>query len=259
MLMKICPGCEEAKEATLENFHSDKRNKDGLFGLCKKCVTKRNKIRYKKNKELILQQNKEYRTKNKEKLAKYDKERKPKNKEKIKEYNKEYRQRPALYDTYAHQLEWCEKVKRNGKFLEVICTKCKIWFIPTNTCVSMRIYAINGNTTGNSEYRFYCSEECKNTCEIYHKKPDDLMRDDAIKAGRIPWHNVDRELQRELREIVLERDNYTCQECGSTDNPECHHIKPVATEPIESADVDNCITLCEKCHKKKPKPKEVCY
>ncbi len=30
----------------------------------------------------------------------------------------------------------------------------------------------------------------------------------------------------------------------------CHHIKPVATEPVESADMDNCITLCKSCEQK---------
>jgi len=29
----------------------------------------------------------------------------------------------------------------------------------------------------------------------------------------------------------------------------CHHITGVKQNPIESADIDNCITLCKNCHK----------
>lgn len=51
--------------------------------------------------------------------------------------------------------------------------------------------------------------------------------------------------------MVKERDNYTCQICGSTEGLFiAHHIDPVVCNPIESADIDNGITLCEKCDKK---------
>jgi 5-methylcytosine-specific restriction endonuclease McrA len=76
------------------------------------------------------------------------------------------------------------------------------------------------------------------------------MREDAVRAGKMPWLELDREVQNELRQMVLERDNYTCQKCGSTENLQCHHILPVAVEPLLSADVDNCITLCYNCHRK---------
>jgi 5-methylcytosine-specific restriction endonuclease McrA len=57
-------------------------------------------------------------------------------------------------------------------------------------------------------------------------------------------------VQHELRQMVLARDNYTCKNCGSKDKPlHCHHIYPASIDPIESADLDNCMTLCEDCHK----------
>jgi len=51
---------------------------------------------------------------------------------------------------------------------------------------------------------------------------------------------------------VLERDNYTCQKCNAYDNIElhCHHILLLNESPIESAGIDNCITLCKECYKK---------
>ena len=55
--------------------------------------------------------------------------------------------------------------------------------------------------------------------------------------------------------MVLERDQWTCHKCHSSklenNNLElhCHHIDPVVNNPVESADADNCITLCKECHK----------
>ena len=63
-----------------------------------------------------------------------------------------------------------------------------------------------------------------------------------------------REVQPELRQLVFKRDNYTCQKCNThRDNLDigihCHHIEGILWEPLQSADMDMCITLCEDCHK----------
>ena len=45
------------------------------------------------------------------------------------------------------------------------------------------------------------------------------------------------------------RDNYTCQKCGAINTElHCHHYEGVEVNPVESADIDQCITLCKKCH-----------
>lgn len=58
-----------------------------------------------------------------------------------------------------------------------------------------------------------------------------------------------------LKEKALGRDKRTCQECGHNenfgDNPlQVHHIKPIS-EGGKEFDINNCITLCHKCHWKK--------
>ena len=147
-----------------------------------------------------------------------------------------------LYDTYAPQLEWCEEVRRDPedkKILQVRCyeSDCRRWFTPKLKDVTRRVQALKDNLTG--EQHFYCSEKCKQKCSVFRR----------IKYPRnFKDVKLDREVQPELRELVFERDGWICQKCGSKDDLQCHHILPVKLEPLESADVDNCITLCRKCH-----------
>ena len=54
--------------------------------------------------------------------------------------------------------------------------------------------------------------------------------------------------------LIFKRDNYTCQCCGArngngyTVNLRGHHLLPFATYEDKRFDVDNGITLCDKCH-----------
>jgi len=52
------------------------------------------------------------------------------------------------------------------------------------------------------------------------------------------------------RRKVKQRDEYICQCCGSTKNPQAHHIDCYSLFKEQRLDVDNGITLCKKCHKK---------
>lgn len=52
----------------------------------------------------------------------------------------------------------------------------------------------------------------------------------------------------ELRQIVLERDEYTCQGCGTSvaTSGQVHHIVPLGCGGTNT--LRNLITLCEECH-----------
>ena len=47
---------------------------------------------------------------------------------------------------------------------------------------------------------------------------------------------------------IKKLDNYMCKNCDSTENLNAHHIMPKADFPELSLDLDNGVTLCDKCH-----------
>jgi len=52
------------------------------------------------------------------------------------------------------------------------------------------------------------------------------------------------------RKGVLKRDNKTCQDCGSKDKVNAHHIKPIIEYPELIFEISNGLTLCEDCHRR---------
>jgi hypothetical protein len=149
----------------------------------------------------------------------------------------------VYYDSYSHKLEPYEETRRcpdDENILEVRCyhNKCNKWFIPSRSLVDNRVQTIKGNKENRL---FYCSDECRQKCYVFGKHITTLIN-----------NNVDikiRKDQPDLRNIVFERDNWTCQKCNSSKELHCHHFEGIEINPIESADIDNCITLCKKCHK----------
>jgi 5-methylcytosine-specific restriction protein A len=49
-----------------------------------------------------------------------------------------------------------------------------------------------------------------------------------------------------LRKLVLERDGWRCQECGSARNLQVHHLRP--RSQLGGDRMQNLITLCACCH-----------
>jgi len=145
-----------------------------------------------------------------------------------------------LYDTYASQIEYAEEIRHNKNdenILEVKCAYCGKWFIPKRTDLVRRIRGLNNKVSG--ENRLYCSSLCKQECPIYNQRK-------YPKGFKL---STSREVQPQLRQMVFERDDWTCQKCESKRSLHCHHIEGIRWEPLESTDIDKCITLCKLCHK----------
>lgn len=64
-----------------------------------------------------------------------------------------------------------------------------------------------------------------------------------LLRGQIQWKN--------WRNLIFERDNYTCQECGKKKcYLEPHHIIPIREDKTKLFEINNGITLCRPCHQK---------
>jgi len=149
-----------------------------------------------------------------------------------------------LFKTYAQQISLVEPVKDKEGLLYVKCSLCKKWFLPKRTQVEARAQFIKGNIT--SESRFYCSEECKIKCPIFHKKL--YPKGTNPRKARINQIYTESDLRVWSKE-VLRRAVYTCEICGSKATL-AHHIKPKKLYPKEALDIDNGIALCINCHYK---------
>ena len=280
------------KPQPLTNFNKHRGHKDGLTSNCKDCIKAQKDKYYVENREKVLADQKKYVEENHEKIlerhkkyyqehiderleyqANYYEENHDKilenskiyrdnHKEDIKEYKanyyeenkdnvskkqKEYNESLALYDSCADKLmiyEEVQKDKDNSDLLQVRCKYCGRWFNPTNLQVKNRLASINSGFI-NGERNFYCSDSCKKSCPSYRQR----------KYPKGFKQNTSREVQPELRKMVLARDNWTCQKCGKSKDefPElelhCHHMFPINEDPVGSADMDNCITYCKECHK----------
>lgn len=146
----------------------------------------------------------------------------------------------AAYGTYFEKLSPYHNVRRNPNdkyILQVECIYCGKWHSPSLGIVNTRVDFIYGS--GIREGRFYCSDSCKKNCPTFRKRKNP----ESLKIGS------SREVQAELRKMCFERDGFTCQRCGTVYDLHCHHIEGIQKNPIESADLDNVITVCSSCHK----------
>lgn len=97
--------------------------------------------------------------------------------------------------------------------------------------------------------RKVCSEECRKENIKIHYRGEKAP---AWKGGRTTTSKLRRTRieYKEWRQAVFERDNYSCQRCGKSDNTlEAHHIKAQSQYPELIYDVSNGLTLCHECHK----------
>lgn len=70
------------------------------------------------------------------------------------------------------------------------------------------------------------------------------------KGGITPYDRKERmKFKNEIQKIIFERDNYSCQICGIRGvDLQVDHIQPWAEYIELRFSIDNCRTLCAKCH-----------
>lgn len=251
---------ENDKEYREKNKEKIKEYSKKYYRNNKEYYNELNKKNYEKNKDKYLETRKKYEQNNKEKIKERKKKYAIKNKEDITKRKQEYYyDNKELYKklNYIYRnsfLNWKSKSKMRSdiekyenikksddNYLMIQCAYCGKWYKPIIKEIKNRLNCI---LYSSGEGRFYDTEKCKQACPTYYQK---LYFKDQKPA-------TSREVQPQVRQMVFERDNWTCQKCNThKDDLEvpihCHHIDPVSQNPIESADVDNCITLCKDCHK----------
>lgn len=151
-----------------------------------------------------------------------------------------YKLNIPLFDTHDKHINYAEQTRyvyENGlKVLQVMCAKCENWFTPTRSSVNRRRLALEGKKGG--ECKFYCSDVCKERCEVFNRRQYPKGFNNNIKNDYKVW-----------RQEVLRRNKYECEFCGDTAT-EAHHERPKKLEPFFALDPDNGIACCEKCHNK---------
>ena len=237
MIDKTCSVCKKIKST--DDFYKDKRSRDGFQCRCKQCHNQYNKD----NKLKIAKRTKQYQKNNRDNILIWKKDYRHNNKDKLKQKQDVYNKSNAKFNSWDNKLTIDEspRLSDDGISLVVKCRYCGKYHIPTNLSVMVRVQSLNNSK---SENGLYCSQGCKDACPIYNQ----------VKYPKGYKKGTSREVQPQLRQLVLERDNYTCQECGiNNDTVElhCHHIYPLNESPITSVDIDECITYCKDCHKLK--------
>lgn len=71
---------------------------------------------------------------------------------------------------------------------------------------------------------------------------------DATKSDEDRYSRHSEAAHQAWREEVLERDGYMCRCCGSDGPLHAHHIRPYTENKSLRVDVENGITLCDRCH-----------
>lgn len=229
--MKKCQRCHVLKKDV--EFVNEKGK---IVKTCKRCREVM-KVWFVQNRDESIERARGWRAQNRERIRERNKVYCDQNKGELSKRKKVYYRSPARYSTFSNRLTILEApIEGKEGELFVKCAKCGIYFTPTNQAVQNRISALNSE--GGWESRLYCSDECKYSCEVFHKKSDPFER--ATQLERDPTWSKN----------VKERANYTCERCGSKERLEAHHEVAVKIDSTKANDLDNGICLCHDCHMK---------
>lgn len=137
-------------------------------------------------------------------------------------------------------------MRKIGSITPKVCLNCGIVF-EKNYKLSKKQW----------EKRKFCSTKCDKNSPMQKQKRSLKVSskyqgsgNPGWKGGVTPVNKIEREkFKRLIQKQVLERDDYTYQICGQRGG-ELHvdHIQPFAEYVERRFDMENCRTLCRKCH-----------
>ena len=124
-------------------------------------------------------------------------------------------------------------VARNQKYCSRYCGR-KVWGGARPRERSKCIFC-NEEFPFRGDGKVYCSTSCGRLARLNAK---------GLNKTEQEWNN--------LREFVLERDNYACQGCGlffMDKGLEAHHVIPLFKSGVNEE--SNLVSLCHNCHKER--------
>jgi 5-methylcytosine-specific restriction endonuclease McrA len=154
------------------------------------------------------------------------------------------------FTTYHRSTKFCSKDCASASYIKpkvkLICANCNIEF---ERQPSYLLVMKNRNHT-----KAFCCEGCR---KEHHKKensPNWIHDRSKLKLEDVSFRtSID---MKKWKVDVFTRDNYTCQLCKNRSGKEnhvtlnAHHIVRIKDNKDLAHDIENGITLCEKCHKK---------
>lgn len=104
-----------------------------------------------------------------------------------------------------------------------------------------------------SDRKKYCSRKCYALDQRIKQKGNKSHLWQGGKTNSLQIHRT-RSIYRKWRLSVFERDSYTCQLCGKRSGNgkkiiiHAHHIEEFSKHTNKRYDINNGVTLCNKCH-----------
>lgn len=203
------------------------------------------------NKDKVSEYQNNYRKVKNEEINKQRLEYRQENKELIAERDKAYKESIAKYETYKDQLTIEEDaIEGENGVLLCLCSYCKEYHPVTNRNAHNRAQSIKG-WGGGGESRLYCSEKCKDDCDIYYAKLIPKSLRSVTNQARCNQNRV----RQILLDIQFDEEGYNwCEKCGDVFKPEdlfFHHNIPIGDDPTEYDNAAHYMLVCKDHHEHK--------
>lgn len=238
--------CYECRKKYREKNKEVLRKKKGEYYKQNSGVIKnRVKTWVENNKDYVREKQKKYRELNKEKKLEKDRAYAREHRQEAIRKTKEHNKSLAMFDTYGSKLLTEDYPTNNKGELLVKCKKCGKLFRPTNLQCKARIAAITSTNKGESH--FYCSNNCKKSCDIYgsQKVPK------SLRSKRETARSCQQTAKRALKANQCDEAGYNyCEKCGDIIPSDLHHTIPIMGIADNHTDHAGMMLLCPGCHTK---------
>lgn len=137
--------------------------------------------------------------------------------------------------------------------IEVRCKKCNEWFKPTSKNIQKRIEAIERPKLESlsRENNFYCSDKCKQECDIFRSQTIPKSLRNVKKQSRCN-QSINRKA---LLDLQIDECGYNyCEKCSkefSKLDLALHHNIMVSNDHTMADDMSHQLLCCKECHEHK--------